>query len=90
MQHVRLRRANWGGGASACAEGSKEEAGKDRMERQGVSGACFSSRGGRQVDGRMGGEQPRSWASLADPNPSACLLPSEPPLAWPGPDILTD
>ncbi|XP_032168410.1 synaptonemal complex central element protein 2 isoform X2 [Mustela erminea] len=35
MQHVRGGLARRGGGASACAEGTKEKAGKDRMERQG-------------------------------------------------------
>lgn len=59
-----------GGGASACAEGSKEKAGKDRMERQGVSDACFPSRGGRRAAGGRAGngrDLGLPWRALTQP-----------------------
>lgn len=75
-----------GGGASVCAEGTNEKAGKDGMERQGVRCTCFLRAGG----GLTGRERQRSWASPTNPRPAACLLPSRPLLARLGPDFLTD
>ena len=86
MPHVR------GGGASQGAGSARaQRARRRRREKTEWSdreyAALVSLRAG---GGRTDGELPRSRTSLADPNRAACLLPSGPPLARPGPDFLTD